>query len=232
MAENLFFEKLFEVILSFFKQKPDPVPDSKKEPSPNPNIEPTPEPKPEPVPEKAKSEVIFSTDITEYRKSVVSKRTIEILGEAGAVSKNDQITITSTIRTPQEQAEAMYNNELNHKSPSYAAPGKQVLQIYNDNINKPKAEVIALMVKKIEELARKDQLVSRHCVPEDIYRNRNIIDVTPDLPNPRDFCITLAEYREVDKIITPYTAIAGTPYRSTKINFDPKEAAIHIEFMM
>jgi hypothetical protein len=191
-------------------------------------------PKPQSKPvlnlEKPKSDVKFSANISDYRKSVVNKRTIEILGEAGYVSKNPVIEISSTIRTPYEQANAMYDNEKSGNKIAYAATGREVLAVYNTNKTKSKAEVVSLMAKKIEELAKVGKLTSRHCVPEDIYRKKNIIDVRKVIPNPRDLCKTLANYVEVTKIITPMASLAGSPYNSSKIVIDVNEPAIHVEF--
>jgi hypothetical protein len=185
----------------------------------------------QPPPEsKPKSNVIFSSNITDCKKSVVHKRSIEIFGEAGHTSKNPLIEISSTIRTPLEQANAMYDNEKSGNHIIYAAPGREVIAVYNTHKNRPKAEVVPLMIQKIEELAKRGQLVSRHCVPEDMYSTWNIIDVRKVIPNPRDFCTALVTYKEVTKIITPFKPLSGATYTSSKIAIDVNEPAIHVEF--
>jgi hypothetical protein len=185
-----------------------------------------------PPPVKPKSNVIFSSYITEDRKSIVNNRTIEILGEAGYTSNNPITEISSTIRSYFEQATTMYDNEKAGNHISYAATGKEVIAVFNANKDKPKDEVISLMAKLIEELAKENRLTSHHCVPEDKYKKNNVIDIRKNLKNPRDLSIALSGYDEVTKIITPYTALSGTPYKSSKISVDANEPAIHVEFKL
>ena len=257
---SIFAELLLLIMITFFKTlfsfffKREPVPpqiqissNSNVQPEPKPEPKPTPEPKPEPDPEpkpipepipepepiitiKPKSEVVFSSELSDYKKNIVTKRTIEILGEAGYVSVNPKIEISSTIRTPREQAVAMYDNMMNGKDIAYAAPGKEVIAVYNANKTKPKEEVVSLMTKKIEELAVQNKRVSLHCVPENIYVNRNIVDVRTGIKNPRDFVKALIKYNEVTKIITPIAAYNTSPYNSSKVSVDTNEPAIHVEF--
>ena len=179
-----------------------------------------------------KSIVTFNPSLIDFRRKIVDNQVITILSDVGEVSKNPQIQINSTIRPPLEQANAMYDNEKAGKHIVYAAPGKEVIAIYNDNKFKPRAEVIGLMINKIEELARAGKLVSRHCVPEDIYRKNPIIDVGINIPNPRDLTRALSDCKEVSKIITPLTSLPGSPYNTSKVFVDAGEPAIHIEFKL
>ena len=180
--------------------------------------------------EKPKSKVSFRPNLSEYKKNLVDVDTLRILGEAAHLSKNPSIDITSTIRTPEEQAKTIYDNEKAGNHIVYKAPGKELLKVYTDNKTKSKDVIIALMVKKIAELTKQNQLVSRHCVPESDYIKKNVIDISKGIPNPRDFVKELAKCPEVSKIITPFTALAGSPYTSNKISIDASEQAIHIEF--
>ena len=176
------------------------------------------------------AQVSFESDIPEFKQKLVNAKNIEIFAKAGGASKNSNIIITSTIRTPEEQANTMYDNEKSGYSITYAAPGKKVIAIYNNNKTKPKNEVIALMVAEIEKLAAKGELTSRHCVPEAIYLNKNIIDVSKTrTPNPRDFVNTLLQFKEVSKIITPI-GFLSTYKNDARVFIDLCEPAIHIEF--
>ena len=176
------------------------------------------------------TKVLFDKSISEYKKSVVDCKTIEILAKVGVASNNSEIIITSTIRTPLEQATIMYDNEKSGNSISYAATGKKVITIYNNNKTKPKNDVVALMVAEIEKLAAKGELTSRHCVPEAMYLNKNIIDVSKTrTPNPRDFVNALLQYKEVSKIITPI-GLLSTYKNDARVFIDLCEPAIHIEF--
>jgi hypothetical protein len=176
------------------------------------------------------SKVIFDNSLSEYKKNIVNSKNLEIFAQAGTVSNNPEIIITSTIRTPLEQATAMYDNEKAGNKISYAAPGREVIEVYNDNKSKSKSEVIKLMVEKIEILAVQGQLTSRHCVPESIYLSKNIIDISKTrTPNPRDLVNALLEYQEVSKVITPIGYLS-TYNKDKRVSIDAKEPAIHIEF--
>jgi hypothetical protein len=176
------------------------------------------------------SKVVFDKGISNYRQAVVSPKNLEIFAKAGGASKNPEIIITSTIRTPVEQATAMYDNEKAGNNVSYAAPGKQVIAVYNANKGKAKSVVIQLMVEEIEKLAAQGKLTSRHCVPEAIYLNKNIIDISKTrTPNPRDFVNALLKYQEVSRIITPFGTKA-TYNNDVRVSIDTKEPAIHVEF--
>jgi hypothetical protein len=82
--------------------------------------------------------------------------------------------VTSVARTPEQQANAMFNNcvrtGVDAQKAIYKDAGKQVIQVFEDNISLTqtedgKAHVIALMVNKINKLG--PQNVSHHCLPPD-----------------------------------------------------------------
>lgn len=175
------------------------------------------------------SKVIPSTTLSREHIEVVSPTTIEIIRTAAENSKNPEIRVTSTIRTPVNQARAMFNNLESGIRINYRNPGKQVIAVY-DRGKKEQLRDTAIMVEmreKIEELAREGQLVSRHCVPIDMYMKRNILDVSGRIPNPRDFVKELLKDERVKKIITPF----ASDYNASgdRLIFDPHEPAIHIE---
>ncbi|CAA7197358.1 glycoside hydrolase family 24 protein [Chryseobacterium potabilaquae] len=171
--------------------------------------------------------VEFDGNIEEERRKVVSEKTKNILKKAAKSSGNKKVVITSTIRSPRKQAEAMYNNEKNGKHIKYATPGRQVLDIYNQTKSFGREKTINAMIEKIVELSKQGKRVSLHCVAESEYAKLNIIDVSyiKGLTDYKKFILDVANDSSVFKIIHPIKSI-GT---SGKINYDEGEPAIHIE---
>lgn len=176
--------------------------------------------------------VIFSNTLNQEDKDCVSQNTLNILQKIGDLSKNPTVTITSTRRPAIRQAISMYDNEQKGNSIKYSANGREVLMIYEINKKKSKDECIKLMIQKIEELSKKGQLVSKHCVTAEQYAKQNIIDVSLNILNPRDFVRSAEAFNDVSKVITPIEASKISPYLSLnqKIFIDKAEPAIHIEF--
>ncbi len=88
--------------------------------------------------------------------------------------------ISSTIRTPEEQVDIMYKNakaSLSGQYDLYGSNGDAVLKIYENNKQKPEAEVKKLMVDKVKDLLKSGKRVSLHVTTPENYKNRNIIDV-------------------------------------------------------
>jgi hypothetical protein len=94
-------------------------------------------------------------------------------------------TISSTARTPADQARAMFNNIRNHGAASqfalYAPPGDAVIQVYVDEtagmtpaqIDTNAAAIQAAMVAEIN--AQGPENVSRHCGDPAV---RTVVDVS------------------------------------------------------
>lgn len=108
------------------------------------------------------------------RQTIVSQKTKNVLAYLAKEANMNRLFITSTIRTPRAQAEAMYI-----KATAYAGPGEAVKQVKKECIAKGlgKEETIQKMVEKIVEFQNKGQRVSKHCVSEEQYRKNNIIDL-------------------------------------------------------
>lgn len=88
--------------------------------------------------------------------------------------------ITSTFRTPKEQASIMYRNakkDYQAQVKMYRAAGDSVLKVYKDNSTKDKDDVIALMEQKIIDLLKINEKTSKHCVTPENYKKLNIIDI-------------------------------------------------------
>ena len=132
----------------------------------------------------------------------------EILAAAGLVTAQ----VTSVTRTPAEQARVMYENCEAHGAANnkrlYAAAGDQVVQVYEENQDKPRDVVIALMLAKINEVGPSN--VSMH-VSETHY----VFDVAPSsIPSasrPR-FVEAINAHAAVSKLFAP-----------------PRDPAYHIE---
>lgn len=159
--------------------------------------------------------------------SVVSEKSLSILEEAANRSNNSVVTITSTLRTPIRQAEAMYANLIAGRNISYKAPGREVVSKYTIGVRSgwDKSRIIAEMVKSIEEQSREGKRVSLHCVPTDVYEQCNIIDVSTRIPNPRDFVKALMRNGNIQKVITPFYS----EYNDARVVLDAHEPAIHVE---
>ena len=125
--------------------------------------------------------VRFSDDAD---SSVVSSYSISVIKDAMRTAGVKYCTITSTIRTPKEQAEAMYNNcnkknGVQEQLKLYGDAGDQVINVYIKNHGKKSPnEIKKLMTEKIEYILNVEKInVSRHCVSLDKYAERNVIDI-------------------------------------------------------
>lgn len=173
--------------------------------------------------------VYFDSGLTEERVNVVSQSTISILEKAAKNSANDKLIITSTIRSTRKQAEVMYNNESSGNHIRYAAPGRAVIAVFNTGKSRSdsKEKIISDMDKKIKELSESGQRVSLHCVSKEAYSKNNIIDISYSrgAKNPRDLIRELVKDPAVTKIIHPLNNVVS----NSKIKYDTKEPAIHVE---
>lgn len=178
-----------------------------------------------------KSKIVhFKKDISADRRKIVSQFTIDVLEKAAINSSNDKILINSTIRSTRRQAEAMFTNESNGKHIRYAAPGREVIKVYQDGVQakNTKETIISNMDKKIVELSNKGKRVSLHCVSDEVYKKNNILDISyrsSEIKNPRDFIRELAKDSAVTMIIHPLNNVTSSP----KIRYDTGEGAIHVE---
>lgn len=110
--------------------------------------------------------------VSEYSKKVI-KMALKDAGMPSAV-------ITSTLRSPKEQASIMYKNakiDYQDQIDMYGRTGDKVLKVYKDNSAKDKDDVIALMEQKIIDLLKINEKTSKHCVTPENYKKLNIIDI-------------------------------------------------------
>jgi hypothetical protein len=121
----------------------------------------------------------------------------------------------------------MYNNLSHGINITYKWAGEQVCQVYRScrRAGNDKATTLKAMVAKIEELSKQGARVSLHCVSEAEFDAVNVIDLsyhTLTATQRTQAVKCFAEQAEVQKVIQPFTPIAGAVY-------DKSEPAIHVE---
>ncbi|KYM72066.1 muramidase family protein [Pantoea agglomerans] len=175
--------------------------------------------------------VKFRTDISEKLQSLVSAHSIDVIKGIMKSAGVHKITITSTLRTPEEQVEAMYNNMCNKGVQSqldyYAAAGREVVQvgIAVGGIDKSKEnQVKKAMIDKVNSLQKDGRLVSNHCVSLESYAQRNVFDISKRL-------LPVTLQRAFDKAITKY--VKDNPGKVKYISpFENRgEPAFHVEIV-
>ena len=123
--------------------------------------------------------VIYSSSL-KADEQIVSDYSMQVIKMALKESGTKTAVITSTIRTPEEQAATMLKNakaSLKKQYELYGTEGDLVLKVYEKNKLKSDSEIEKLMVAKIEELGSKGKRVSKHCVSKDVYLEYNVIDI-------------------------------------------------------
>lgn len=123
--------------------------------------------------------VTYSSSINENRR-IVSAYALNVVKIALKECGMNHAVITSTLRTPGDQAEIMYRNakiDLAKQKALYGRNGDEVLAVYEENKGKPKSEVVKLMKEKIDSLLNKDKKVSNHCITIDAFKKMNTFDV-------------------------------------------------------
>jgi hypothetical protein len=121
--------------------------------------------------------------------SKVSAKSLEILQGILRAAKETTAKITSTARTPEEQAAVMYVNIASKGAQSqydlYGPHGDRVIDVYvaQKDAKKTYVEIKAAMTAKIEDLGPSN--VSHHCADSS---KLNVIDVAPSsLKHEADF---------------------------------------------
>lgn len=139
----------------------------------------TPSPGGAPGSSPAPSSVVYSDRLGADEK-IVHAYSFKVLEMVMSNAGCPKAVITSTIRTPAKQVDIMYRHakiNLQGQYALYGPTGDKVLKVYEDHKHKPEPEVKALMVAKIEELAKLGQRVSLHVTTPALYATRNIIDI-------------------------------------------------------
>ncbi|WP_338560432.1 glucosaminidase domain-containing protein [Acinetobacter sp. KS-LM10] len=116
----------------------------------------------------------FNGVAEKWRQDIVSQKTKNVLAYLAKEAGMRGILITSTIRTPESQANAMYSTTIN-----YAAAGEAVKRVRDECKKRglSKDATLEKMVEKILELQSKGQRVSLHCVSQEQYKKINVVDI-------------------------------------------------------
>ncbi len=156
----------------------------------------------------------------------LGETTKKVLTEVGKKVGLEEVVVTSTLRTPLEQAEAMLSNIEQNRLIRYKWAGEEVnklaRQMRGQKVERKK--IIEAMVAKIKELSKSGNRVSKHCVAEETYDKCNIIDVSflaMAEDKREDFLKAMIARKEVAKVIQPISKqLQG---------YDGGEPAMHFE---
>ena len=113
-------------------------------------------------------------------QAAVSDHSRQVLQDIMKAAKLDSMTITSTARTPERQAIAMFDNiesqGVDSQKALYGPYGDQVIDVYTAEraAGKSQAEIVSAMEAKINELGPSN--VSRHLANPSTM---NVIDIAP-----------------------------------------------------
>lgn len=156
----------------------------------------------------------------------LGETTKKVLTEVGKKVGLEEVVVTSTLRTPLAQAEAMLSNIEQNRLIRYKWAGEEVNNLARSLRGKKveRKQIIEAMVAKIKELSKSGNRVSKHCVAEDEYDKCNIIDVSflaMAEDKREDFLKAMIARKEVAKVIQPI---------SRKLQgYDAGEPAMHFE---
>lgn len=123
--------------------------------------------------------VSYKSDIKQ-KDQIVSNYAKLVIKLALKESGMTKAVITSTLRSPKEQATIMLRNakkDLSEQFRLYGRHGDTILNLYKKNKTKTDSELIKLMEDKILDLEKEGALVSKHCVSITNYKKKNIIDI-------------------------------------------------------
>ena len=156
----------------------------------------------------------------------LGETTKKVLTEVGKKVGLDEVVVTSTLRTPLAQAEAMLSNIENDRIIRYKWAGEEVNKLARTMRGQKadRKDIIEAMVAKIKELSKSGNRVSKHCVAEEEYDKCNIIDVSylaMAEDKREDFLKAMIARKEVAKVIQPISRqLQG---------YDGGEPAMHFE---
>ncbi len=135
----------------------------------------------------------------------ISDHSIDVLKNIAKEAGETSIIVTSTTRSPEDQARIMYNNCETHGADSqknlYGPSGDKVVEEYEkaQEDNKGREETIEAMKDKINEVG--PQNVSRHCGDP---TEKNVVDVAPSSVTNNDKFKESAEKAEKDGTVEKY----------------------------
>lgn len=156
----------------------------------------------------------------------LGETTTKVLTEVGKKVGLEEVVVTSTLRTPLAQAEAMLSNIEQNRLIRYKWAGEEVNKLARQMRGQKadRKDIIEAMVAKIKELSKSGNRVSKHCVSEEEYDKCNIIDVSylaMAEDKREDFLKAMIARKEVAKVIQPIS-------KQLK-GYDAGEPAMHFE---
>ena len=161
---------------------------------------PTPPTPPPPTPTPTTKTIIYAKNITH-----VSAKSQQVLTDLMDCAGINSLNITSTIRTPHSQANAMYNNCLSKGVASqkklYSNTGDQVIETYSyyKNLGYSEDYIVNQMENKINSLGASN--VSRHCGDPNTL---NVIDISPSsISNADSFINCIGANTSISNYYTP-----------------------------
>lgn len=135
----------------------------------------------------------------------VSEKSIGIIKQIASASNNPSVYITSSVRSPEDQARIMYNDTvtlgMTQQYILYGPNGDKVIDVYKamKELNKSREDIIKAMERKIYELG--PSKVSLHCGNHNVL---NVFDISSNgakLRNPKDFLSQAYLHKEISKIL-------------------------------
>lgn len=156
----------------------------------------------------------------------LGETTKKVLTEVGEKVGLEEVVVTSTLRTPLAQAEAMLTNIENNRIIRYKWAGEEVNKLARmmRGEKADRKDIIEAMVAKIKELSKSGNRVSKHCVSEEEYDKCNIIDVSYKSmaeDKREEFLKAMIARKEVVKVIQPISR--------QLLGYDAGEPAMHFE---
>jgi WXG100 family type VII secretion target len=147
-------------------------------------------------------------------QDAVSDHSRQVLRDIMKAAGLDSVSVTSTSRTPQRQAIAMFDNiesqGVDSQKKLYGSYGDQVIDVYvaEKAAGKSRAEIISAMETKINDLGPSN--ISRHLADP---TKKNVIDIAPSQISDKDaFEKAVEADSRVSKFLKP-----------------PKDSAYHLE---
>jgi len=138
-------------------------------------------------------------------KSAVASSCETIIKEIVSKAGDKRCTITSTARSPEDQARAMYNNleseGVEAQKRLYAPAGDKVIDVYVASKTEKKTadQIRADMVSKINELG--PSTVSKHCADS---TKLCVVDIAPtSITNKTKFIEEVKKDNRVSKFLEP-----------------------------
>lgn len=154
---------------------------------------------------------LHSESVINYSGSIpqISDKASRILRDIMTKAGVNAVTITSTVRTPEDQARIMYDNIVKHgvakQKALYGVNGDKVIDVYvsQKSNGKDATAIKKAMTDKINELG--STTISKHCCDPN---ERSIFDVAPSsVPEEKRsaFIDAIKTNNEIDRYFLPPT---------------------------